>query len=125
MAGASTYLQQRLLDHALKGSPYSQPANIYVSLHSGDTGETGTNEILAAGRQLATTVFGAAGPTSKTTIIDLFWPSMPAGWVTHVCIWDAPTGGNPLFLGPLVTPRTLDLGDTYRIPSGSLTITMD
>jgi hypothetical protein len=127
MAGASNYLETALLDHALKGSAYSQPTNIYVSLHSADTGETGTGEISGGSyaRQVATSSFAAASGGSKATNADLTWTNMPACTVSHVCIWDSVTSGNALFLGSLTASKTVNSGDTFKILSGNLTVTMD
>jgi hypothetical protein len=129
MAGASNYLELALLDHALKGTSWAQPANVYVSLHSADTVETGAGEITAGAnayaRQSASAAFAAAAAGAKATSADLTWTNMPATTITHVCIWDSVTGGNPLFLGSLTASKVVNAGDTFKILSTNLTVTMD
>lgn len=127
MAGASDYLENKLLDHVLKGTSYAAPTNIYVSLHSADTGETGSGEISGGSyaRQLATSSFAAASGGSKTTNADLTWADMPATTITHACIWDSVTGGNALFLGSLTASKAVNGGDTFKILSGNLSVTLD
>lgn len=127
MAGASNYLEDKLLDHVLKGTSFAAPTNIYVSLHSADTAETGSGEISGGSyaRQLGNSAFSASSSGSKTTSADLTWTSMPATTVTHVCIWDSVTTGNALFLGSLTASKVVNSGDTFKILTGNLTVTMD
>lgn len=126
---ASNYLEDKVLDHCLKGTSFTQPTNIYVSLHSADPGETGANEITAGAnsyaRQLATSSFAAASGGSKVSNADLTWLDMPAVTVTHFAIWDALTVGNCLFSGALGASKTTQAGDTFKILSGNLTVTCD
>jgi hypothetical protein len=39
-------------------------------------------------------------------------------------VFDASSGGNMLAWAPLTTSRTINDGDVFRIPAGSLTITL-
>jgi hypothetical protein len=43
--------------------------------------------------------------------------------VTHISLWDNLTAGNCLGAGALTASKTLAIGDTFVIPSGSLTVT--
>jgi len=38
----TNYLENAILDHIFKGATLSQPANIYISLHTSDPGEAGS-----------------------------------------------------------------------------------
>lgn len=126
---ASNYLEDKVLDHCLKGTAFTAPTNVYVSLHSADPGETGANEITAGAnsyaRQLATSSFAASSGGSKVSNADLTWLDMPAVTVTHFAIWDALTTGNCLFVGALGASKTTQAGDTFKILSGNLTVTCD
>src|SRR5512141_2772577 len=120
--GASDYLEVALLDHCLKGTSFAQPANIYVSLHSADPGDTGAGEISGGAgpyaRQSANAAFSAASAGSKTTSADLTWTGMPACTVSYVGIFDALTTGNCLFIGSLTASKVVNAGDTFKILSG-------
>lgn len=80
----SAYVIPKLLDHVLKGTPFTQPTNIYVSLHTADPGTTGANECTGGSyaRQLASSSFAAAGASSKASNVDINFTLMPAATVT-------------------------------------------
>ena len=122
----SAYLRDKLLDHFLKGSAFAQPTNIYVSLHTGDPGTTGDHEVTGGSyeRQLANASFAAAasGVKSSNAIVD--FAAMPATTVTHVGIWDALTTGNFLVGGALAASKTTNDGDTFRLPSGDIDVSL-
>jgi hypothetical protein len=123
----SAYLRDRLLDHYLKGAAYTQPTNVYVSLHTGDPGTTGASEVAGGSyaRQLA--AFAAASGGSKATNAIIDFAGMPAvggGGVTHAGFWDAVSGGNFLSGGPLAASKVVNAGDTFRLPSGQASGTL-
>jgi hypothetical protein len=45
--------------------------------------------------------------------------------ITHVSVWDASTAGNCLWVGALTASKALNAGDTFTIPSGSFTASLD
>lgn len=122
----SAYLRDKLLDHFLKGSAFTQPTNIYVSLHTADPGTTGASEVAGGSyaRQLANTSFAAAGSGVKSSNAIVDFVSMPAVTVTHVGIWDALTTGNFLVGGALAASKTTNSGDTFRLPSGDIDVSL-
>jgi hypothetical protein len=130
MSAATDYMETALLDHALKGTAYSQPANIYVSLHSAANSDSApsTGEITGGSyaRQACTSSFAAAASPggTKATNADLTWTNMPATTVTYIAIWDSVTGGNGLFWGSLSASKTVNGGDTFKILSGQLTVSL-
>lgn len=68
-----------------------------VSLHSGDPGTTGANEIAAAGKQAAT--FNAASGGERLLNADVNFSGMTGGQsVTHFGFWEY-NGGSPIFKG--------------------------
>lgn len=121
----SDFLENELLDTALAVGAYST-TNVYVSLHTADPGETGTNEVTGGSyaRQGPTTFSAAAaGATSNTAQLD--FTSMPAVTVTHVGLFDALTGVNFLWGGALTASKVLNGGDTFRIAATDLDVTLD
>jgi hypothetical protein len=121
----SSYLRDKVLDHYLKGTAFSQPANIYVSLHTADPGLTGASEVTGGSyaRQLANASFAAASSGSKSTNAIIDFAGMPAATVSYAGIWDTSSSGNFLVGGSLTSPKTVGAGDTFRFASGSLVIT--
>jgi len=134
MSAASNYLENKVLDHVLKNTAYSQPASLYVGLFNNTSGNAATN--LEAGtltdetsggsyaRQTAT--FSAATSGSAATSATITFPTASASWgtITHVAVLDAATSGNVLFWGAVTTSKTIDSGDTFQITSGNLTISL-
>jgi hypothetical protein len=50
---------------------------------------------------------------------------MPAATVTHVGVRDAASAGNLLFHGALSSSKSVDAGDTFKIATGDLDISLD
>jgi hypothetical protein len=130
MAGNLTdYLENKLLDHFLGTTSYTMPSDVYIALYTvapGDAG--GGTEVVNSGgssyaRQLATFDAASGGATSNTSDID--FTNMPSCTVVAIAIHDALTSGNMLVHGTLVANKALDLGDTLRIATGDLDISID
>ena len=144
MAAASDYLENKLVDHILRGQTLSAtaPASLFVALYTaapndvgGGTEVTGNNYArVAVSRALTawagtqgagTTVAssGTGGVTSNNAAITFPTPSGSWGTVTHFAILDASTGGNVFFHGALTTPQTINTGNTVSFAAGQLVIT--
>lgn len=92
-------------------SALSLPATGYVSLHVGDPGLTGANEVVAEGYDRQFVTFETAGNQIRNPD-NIDFSNMPAVTITHVGIWSA--GGS--FLQSIsIESQTLESGDTYRI----------
>jgi len=100
------------------------PTTVYVKLHTGSPGETGTGNPAANTTRKAAS-FGAASNGISTSDADIQWTLVPAETYTAISIWDDLTAGNCLWFGDLTSSKTVALNDTFTIPSGSLTVTLD
>lgn len=90
---------------------------MYVSLHSADPqGFVGANEIPVA--RLPVQLVRRRRILRNKRKLD--FENMPATVVTHVAIWNAPTGGAVLKAGPFADPVETEEGDTFRIAAGDL-----
>jgi len=127
MAGnLSDYLENKLLDHFLGTTSFTMPAAVYVGLYSAAPGDAGGGTEVSGGsyaRQSAAFTAAASGATSNSANID--FTGMPAVTVVAIGIHDASTAGNLLLWGTLTTNKTTDAGDTLRIATGDLDITID
>jgi len=129
--GFSDYLELELLDHVFKGDAFAASSAIYVSLHTGDPGEDGSNEHTEANgyaRITALAKFGtvaSAGSIANDAAIE-FAACTGSDWteVTHFGIWDALTAGNFLAGGALSASKTVQVGDTASFAIGALTISL-
>ena len=112
------------LDALCRSVAYSDPAAFWVKLHTGDPGSAGTTA--AAGettRKQGT--FSAAGSASITTSADLVWTNVStAETYSHVSFWDASTAGTFLGSAALTASKTVAVGDTFTIATGSLTVSV-
>ena len=131
MAGnLSDYLENKLLDHFLGTTAYTMPTTVYVGLYTvapsdTGTGTTGGTQVTGGSYARQTAVFSAAasGTTSNTANID--FADMPAATTVAIGVFDALTAGNLLLWGTLTANKTTDAGDTLRIATGDLDISID
>ena len=131
MSAASDYLEDKLLDHVLGNTAFTQPSNIYLALFTADTGleaNSPSAEIstsgTAYGRQSVS--FAASSSGSAATSATVTFSAATANWgtVTHVAVMDASTSGNVLFYGAVTTSKTIESGDTFQVSSGNLTVSL-
>lgn len=127
MAGnLSNYLENKLIDHFLGTTSFTAPAAVYVGLYTVAPDDTGGGTQVTGGsyqRQTATFTASSSGATSNSTNID--FAGMPAATVVAIGIFDASTAGNLLLWGTLTVNKTTDAGDTLRIATGDLDISID
>ena len=127
MAGNLTnYLENKLIDHFLGTTSYTMPAAVYVGLFTVTPGEAAGGTEVTGGsyaRQIATFTAASSGATSNDSNID--FTGMPAATTVAIGIFDASTSGNMLLYGSLTVNKTTDAGDTLRIATGDLDISID
>lgn len=127
MAGnLSNYLENKLIDHFLGTATYTKPSAVYVGLFTVSPGETGGGTEVSGGsyaRQAATFTAASGGATSNNSNLD--FTGMPAATTVAIGIFDNLTSGNMLLYGSLTTNKTTDAGDTLRIATGDLDISID
>ena len=140
MAAFSNYLENAIIAWGFTGTPFpAQLTSVWVSLHTGDPGDTGANEVVVGVTNYARIQVANAGwtknlstPASANNNADIVFPTSPAtttwaGNITHVGIWDAQIGvGTPNFLygGALTTPRAVAVGDVFKFLVNNLTISV-
>jgi len=121
----SNYLELQLLD-TLDGSGQAYSASAtYLKLHIGDPGEDGTANPAVETTRKVCTFTGASTISGVGTKV-----STGAEWTlvaatetyTHWSMWDASTGGNPLWYGALSANASVTAGDTFEITSLTLTL---
>ena len=127
MAGnLSNYLEDKLIDHFLGTTTYTKPSAVYVALYTVAPSDTGGGTEVTGGsyaRQTATFTASSGGATSNDANID--FTNMPAATVVAIGIHDNVSAGNLLLWGTLTTNKTTDAGDTLRIATGDLDISID
>lgn len=114
------------------------PGSLYVSLHTADVGETGTQETseatytdyarVAIARSGATWTVTTASPASATNAGAITFPAATGGSSTcsHFAVGTASSGaGKVLYKGAIGTPLAVTTGIEPRFPAGDLTLTED
>ena len=139
----SNYLENKLIDHLFRTSPYNKPATLAVALYTvaptdagGGTEVTGGSYARALLPPLNTnwnaTQGGTSGDSTGTSgetenAVAITFPTPTAGWGTVVAvgIFDAASGGNLLLFGTLDIPKVINNGDSVTFQPGTLSITLN
>ena len=132
MGSFSNFLELELLDHVFLTGSYSQPSNIYIALckstvEEDDTGSTLPSEVSGgsyARKSCATWDTASAGSTKNGVAITFAQATADWGTVTDFAICDAVTRGNMLAYGALGADKSVASGDTAKIATGDLKITL-
>lgn len=129
MAGFTTYLSNKILDHVFRNTAYTPPAAVYVALYSAAPSDAGGGtELTGGGYARVAATFGsaaAAGAIANTAPVAFAQTSGAWAQATHFGVFDALTTGNLLGWAPLTTPKTVGAGDTASFAIGELDITHD
>lgn len=134
MTNITTYLANKLLDHALGTAEYTFPATVYVALYKTDptiagtqTNEVGGATATAYARQATDFDASANGTCDNTSQITFTEAAAGDDWgtISHWAIMDALTAGNMLSFGeftkaPADPHMHITAGMQYVIPAGTL-----
>jgi hypothetical protein len=147
MSAASNFLEDELLDHALRvgaynASAFTSSSTLYLALFRStvdaattaanlEAGTTSTDEVPTSGstayaRKAVT--FAAASSGTSATSAPVTFDAATASWgtITHIAVMDGGTrgSGNVLFYGAVTTSKTIDTGDTFQVSTGNLTVSL-
>jgi len=133
MAGSKTdFYENKVIAHLFE-TDYTAPDPMYVALflESAKPTDAGGGTEASGGAYARVSVARATGWTSAgnatENAADITFPEATASWgeLGAFALMDASTGGNMLYWGDLTTPKTINSGDTAKIPAGDLDITED
>lgn len=130
MAAFTNVLEDRILNSTLRGSAWTAIASVYVALSTTPTDDTGAitepSGVNNYTRKAVTFAAPSGGAVSNSADVT-FNQATPGGWgtITHMAIYDASSGGNMLYQGPLAASKTVNAGDTFRFQIGQLTVSLD
>ena len=120
--GLSSYLANSWLDSVGNNTSFSVSA-VYVQLHVGDPSSNGTANIATETTRKSAS-FGASSGGALASDADITWTNIAGSQdATFFTAWDASTSGNFLFSGT-ISGNPYTAGDTYTIPSGSLSVSL-
>ena len=133
---ASDYLEGAVLNHIFEGSAFTQPT-VWVGLSLADPLDDGSGldepdtgsyaRVRPADNTGRWDVSESSGVTTAANKGVINFPEATGDWgrVTHVCLFDADTGGNLLAHAELTIPRSIMSGDSAKFEIGELEITLD
>ena len=140
MAGKlSVYQANRVLNKLLRGDDYTVPAAYWIGLFKAANDAAlrantvaSADEVTAVGyvrkkiRDDALVTFTSSTDAASQLSGAVTWDAAAAAWgtVTFAAILDASTGGNIIMYGALTTPKPVDSGDVFRLPSGMFTVAL-
>lgn len=128
MAGFTTYLQQKVLDHVRGKTSYTMPT-AYVALYTANPTDAGGGTEANYGSYARVTTAGAdwnaASGTSGTNANAISFPACTSGTntITGFGILDASSGGNLLAWG--TCSLSVSTGITPSFAAGALALTLD
>lgn len=124
----STTTGNEILDCYFNQTNITAPTAIYVSLHTGDPGLTGANEVSGGSyaRVAITTQFPAAASKTLDNDSEIAFTTATGSWgtVTHVGVWTASSGGTFLIGDAVTTSKAVNTDDTASFAAGALDISV-
>jgi len=127
----SDYLANKLLDHVLKTTPYSQPTNIYVALCDttivdGDDGSAISEPAGGSYARLQHEVWdvSSGGASENTGVMTFVQATASWGTITDVCLCDASTAGEVLIYAVLDAAKAIGNLDVAEWAAGAFDITL-
>jgi hypothetical protein len=124
----SNYLEDNLLNHVLRGIPYTPPAAIYVALFTtAPTEVTPGTEVSGGSYARQPVTFTAPSGGTCANVADVTFPIATLGWgiVTSFGLFDQGAAGNLLYYASLTAPRDVLVNDQIRFPASQLLVTED
>lgn len=90
--------------------------SVYVTLHLGDPGPSGTANPSAVTTRGAATL---SAPTNGTVTLsgDVTWSMTAREQISHIAVWDASTGGHCMLTDQLDEAKNVFTGDTFDLPT--------
>lgn len=127
MSEMSNYLENALINVTLRNTAYTTPTTVYLALYTTDPTDADTGTEVSGGsyaRQAIT--MGAPSDGVSVSSADISFPQCTVSWgtVAFVGIRDALTAGNLLYHSPLTVSKAIDVGDIFKVASGSLSVTL-
>jgi hypothetical protein len=127
MAAISNYLEDALINATLRNTSYTSSASVYVALFTTNPtdADSGT-EVSGGSYARVEATFDVPSNGSASTNADVEFAQATGSWgtITHFGIYDAIENGNLLYHGALTESKTISTGDLFKIPTGSLTVTL-
>jgi hypothetical protein len=130
----SDYQEKRTLDNVFGAVAATPAATYYISLHTANPVQTGTNEVASSNAYARVAVTNntinfpnsSGSPATKSNGAAVNFPTPTGSWgtATYFGIWDAATVGNFVGGAALTTSQAIGLNNTVAFAIGALTFTL-
>lgn len=122
--GLTLYSQRKILDHILGGPSFTVPTAVFLGLATGASGETLSEWEDSSYTRQELAFAAASGGSIANTGAETFSASVVDEDVslTHYGVWDDAIIGNLLVYGSLNTPRSVAVGDSVSLDSGTFVL---
>lgn len=97
----STYVANEILDAIFNNGSFALGGDPYISLHTGDPGATGANEVSGGSYARVQVAFNAAAAKSAKNTSSAAFTVASSTVITYVGVWDAVSTGNFIIGGAL------------------------
>lgn len=94
--------------------------SVFVSLHTGNPGTTGADEVTGGSYARQAENFGAASSGELTNASDITFTDMPAATVTYVGFWTLVSGGTFIGGASLAVPEEIIATQNALFLAGNL-----
>lgn len=121
---STSNLANKILDHLSGTASWSQPAGLYVKLHLGDPGQSGTSNPSSVVDRSQVTFAAAASGAIALTGTNPSWSMTGTESISHISVWDSSSssGGNFLWSAALSVTKSVQAGDTLTLTSCGLAL---
>lgn len=120
--------RNNILNKLLRATDFTPPSTVYVSLHTGDPGDNGANEVTGGTYARQSCAFDAAATNHTQNTAAINFTLMPAiaspSYITHFGLWSLASGGVFQGGGTMTANKETNAGDTYQIAAGDLDVTL-
>jgi hypothetical protein len=120
MAGLASATADAILNALLNSVTWSEPAAVWIKLHTGDPGTAGTNNA-ATETTRKQAFFTTPSFGYSETSADLDWVNVSTTETyTHWSAWSASSGGTFLFSDQFDTPIAMTAGGDFSVLTGDI-----
>ena len=125
--GKSNYLNNKFLNMIFNGAAFTPPTTLYCGLFTAAPTDAGGGTEVSGGAYARVAVtpnstnFPVTSTQSISNAIPITFPTATANWGTVVAaaFFDAATGGNMLYWGPLSVNQTINSGSQFQLPANT------
>lgn len=107
------------------GSNFTAPASLYVQLHTGDPGASGTSNVSVGSttRNAVQQAAASAGAQANSTPPSAWTNGGTSETLTHISIWSASSAGTFYYSVALTSSQAWASGNTFSLTALSVSLT--